>query len=460
MTNLKQKLIHSSCLDNANILVVGIGQTGVSIINYLSEKKLSFRVLDSRENPPNVERFKNSNFELILGGLFEEHFIWADTIILSPGISQNEPVIQNARANGKVIVGDIELFLNEVNAPVVAITGSNGKSTVTSMMDSIGQYSDQNIIVGGNIGIPALELLETEADLVILELSSFQLECIDSINFVTSVILNLSEDHMNRYETFDDYCAAKLKLLQSNGNIILNYDDQVIRQYSSLYKNKKNVYWFTLNEPVEAQFGVTEFDGQRWICVNEAGNFVKLLNCSELNVVGDHNITNAMVALMISRLSNLDETESIKALVNYKGLAHRSELIKNSNGIKWINDSKATNVGASSAAINGLKNDSLILIMGGQSKGQDFSLLNPVLQSNVKLVILFGEDAVLIDKALKKNIPRTIEANLEKSVARAKNNAKPGDIVLFSPACASFDMFDNYERRGERFIAIVKEFTS
>jgi len=460
MTNLKQKLIHSSCLDNANILVVGVGQTGVSIINYLSDKSLSFRVLDSRENPPNVEQFKNSNFELILGGLFEEHFIWADTIILSPGISQNEPVIQNARANGKVIVGDIELFLNEVNAPVVAITGSNGKSTVTSMMDSIGQYSDQNIVVGGNIGIPALELLETEADLFVLELSSFQLECIESINFVTSVILNLSEDHMDRYETFDDYCAAKLKLLQSNGNIILNYDDQVIRQYSSLYKNKKNVYWFTLNEPVEAQFGVTEFDGQRWICVNEAGNFVKLLNCSEFNVVGDHNITNAMVALMISRLSNLDETIVIEALVNFKGLAHRSELIKNSNGINWINDSKATNIGASSAAINGLKDDSLILIMGGQSKGQDFSLLNPVLQSNVKLVILFGEDAVLIDKALGKNIPRTIEANLEESVARAKNNAKPGDIVLFSPACASFDMFDNYERRGERFIAIVKEFTS
>jgi UDP-N-acetylmuramoylalanine--D-glutamate ligase len=460
MNKLKQKFTHSSYLDNANILVVGVGKTGASIINYLQTKNLSFRVLDSRENPPNVEQFNNKEFDLILGGLFEEHFIWADTIILSPGISQNEPVIQNALANGKVIIGDIELFINEVDIPVVAITGSNGKSTVTSMMDSIGQQLESNIVIGGNIGIPALELLGTATDLYVLELSSFQLECIDSMNFVTSVILNLSEDHMDRYETFNDYCTAKLKLLQSNGNIILNFDDKVIQQYSSLYKNKKNIYWFTLNKPLENQFGVVEFDGARWICFNDAGKLNKLLNCSKLAVVGDHNISNAMVAIIISHLSGLESKRVIKGLVEFKGLAHRSELIHNSHDIKWINDSKATNVGATSAAINGLKNESLIIIMGGQSKGQDFSVLNSVLKSNIKIIILFGEDAELINTALGKNIFCVVVSNLEKAVVCAIDSSESGDTVLFSPACASFDMFNNFEHRGECFVTIVKELTS
>ncbi|MFV2061370.1 MAG: UDP-N-acetylmuramoyl-L-alanine--D-glutamate ligase [Gammaproteobacteria bacterium] len=457
MNNLNQKQTYSSYLNNANILVVGVGKTGASVIKYLLEKSLSFRVLDSRENPPDIDQFRNRSFDLILGGLFEEHFVWADTIILSPGISQNEQVIRNARTNGKTIIGDIELFMNEVNTPVVAITGSNGKSTVTSMVDSIGSYSDSKIVVGGNIGIPALALLETAADLYVLELSSFQLEIVDAMNFVTSVILNLSEDHMDRYETFDDYCVAKLSLLKGSGNIILNFDDKVIRQYSAMYKDKKNIYWFTLNKPTENQYGIADFDGSRWICVNKSGELIKLLNCAELNVVGDHNITNAMVALMISQLSGIDNLGIQKGLINFKGLAHRTELIKTSHGVKWINDSKATNIGATSAAINGLKNKSIILIMGGQSKGQDFSVLNSEIKSNVKLIILFGEDANVIDNALDKMITRTVEENIEQAVAHAKSHSKSGDIVLFSPACASFDMFENFEHRGDVFINIVKD---
>lgn len=461
MNNLKYKITSSLCLENSNILVVGLGETGVSIIHYLLKKKLSFRVLDSRKNPPNSELFKNKGFEIILGGLFEEHFIWADIIILSPGVSENEPVIKNARENGKVIIGDIELFLNEVKLPVVAITGSNGKSTVTSMMASIGQITndDFKISIGGNIGIPALELLQKESDLVVLELSSFQLESVTSMNFHTSVILNLSEDHMDRYNSFQNYCEAKLKLLNGNGNFILNFDDKVIRQYSDLYESKTNVYWFTLNKPQKNQIGVVEQNGSKWICINEAGKNIKLLNISELNVVGDHNVSNAMVAIMISRLSNIDETSIKSGLRQFKGLPHRSQVIREYNGVKWINDSKATNVGATSAALSGYKHCSLILIMGGISKGQNFSVLNSVINSNVKLVILFGEDGELIGDALDKNIARIITSDLNLAVSIANNKSIPGDMILFSPACASFDMFDNFEHRGDSFVCIVEGIT-
>ncbi|MFV1982419.1 MAG: UDP-N-acetylmuramoyl-L-alanine--D-glutamate ligase [Thiohalomonadales bacterium] len=456
---MKHKIPSSLCLENSNILVVGLGKTGASIIEYLLKKKLSFRVLDSRENPPNFDLYKDKVKEIVTGGLFEKHFIWADIIILSPGISENEQVIKNARANGKLVVGDIELFLNEVKAPVVAITGSNGKSTVTSMMDSIGLYTNNKISIGGNIGIPALDLLQRETDLFVLELSSFQLETIESMNFVTSVILNLSEDHMDRYDSFENYCKAKLKLLKGNGNFILNFDDSVIRLYSELYENKKNVYWFTLNRPIKNQFGIIKQDGSKWICVNKSGELIKLLNCSELNVFGDHNISNAMVALMISRLFGIDSDKIKSGLTQFKGLPHRSQLVIDYNDVKWINDSKATNVGATIAAISGFKRHSIILIMGGQSKGQDFSKLNSVINSNVKLIILFGEDAEIINKALDKKIARKLLADLKTTICFANKNVIPGDIVLFSPGCASFDMFDNFEQRGDSFNSIVKEIT-
>ncbi len=456
MNNLNHKITQSSYLENSNILVVGLGITGASIIDYLLLKNLKFRVIDSRVTPPNIERYENKGFDIILGGLHEEHFVWADTILLSPGVSENELVIKNARNNGKIILGDIALFLNEVKAPVVAITGSNGKSTVTSMMDSIGQYTDINISIGGNIGIPALDILQYKSDLYVLELSSFQLDSLDVMSFKTSVILNLSEDHMDRYSSFDSYCRAKLKLLNGHGNFILNYDDPVIRQYSELYQTKENVFWFTLQEPSDNQIGIIEKDGSKWICVCEAGKLITLLNCAELNSVGDHNIANAMVALMISRLSGINNTTINLGLTQFKGLAHRSQLIQNKSGIRWINDSKATNVGATSAAISGFGNNSLILIMGGQSKGQDFSVLNSIIKSNVKLIILFGEDTPIIDAALNDNITRSVAVDLGAAVNMAKKNAVSGDIVLFSPACASFDMFNNFEHRGTQFISLVK----
>ncbi len=457
MNNLNHKITQSSCLENSNILVVGLGITGASIIDYLLSKNLKFRVIDSRVIPPNIERYKNKDFDIILGGLYEEHFVWADIILLSPGVSDNELVIKNARNNGKIILGDIALFLNEVKAPVVAITGSNGKSTVTSMMDSIGQHAEINISIGGNIGIPALDIMQYKSDLYVLELSSFQLDSLDVMDFKISVILNLSEDHMDRYNSFDSYCRAKLKLLNGQGHFILNYDDPVIRQYSEMYQTKENIFWFTLKEPSDNQIGIIEKNGIKLICVREAGKLITLLNCAELNVVGDHNIANAMVALMISRLSGIENASSKAGLSQFKGLAHRSQLIQNKSGIRWINDSKATNVGATSAAISGFENNALILIMGGQSKGQDFSVLNSIIKSNVKLIILFGEDAQIINTALNDNITRSIVVDLNAAINMAKKTAATGDTVLFSPACASFDMFKNFEHRGTRFISLVKE---
>ncbi len=461
MNNLNPKNSQSSFFENSNILVVGLGKTGVSVIEYLRQKDLSFRVIDTRINPPNIEQFKNQNIEIILGGLFEEHFIWADTIILSPGISESEPVIKSARAAGKNVIGDIELFLSEVNTPVVAITGSNGKSTVISMMASIGTFIDNQISIGGNIGIPALELLRQESALYVLELSSFQLETLNAINFKTSVILNLTEDHMDRYETFDDYCKAKLKLLDGTGDVILNFDDPVIQQYSDFISTKSDIklHWFTLNKPTENQYGIVESNGAKWICVNQTGRIIKLLNCSDLNVVGEHNIANAMVALMISTLSGI-ETDIIKnGIAEFKGLPHRSQVIKTKHNVKWINDSKATNIGATIAAISGLKDTSIILILGGQSKGQDFSILNNVISSNVKTVILFGEDAELIKSVLNNNINSIIEPNLTAVVQAAKTLAESGDVILFSPACASFDMFTSFEHRGDSFVALVEDTT-
>ncbi len=462
MNNLNPNNSHSSFFENSNILVVGLGKTGVSVIEYLLNKDLSFRVIDTRTNPPNIEQFKNLDIEIILGGLFKEHFIWADTIILSPGISENEAVIKTARATGKIVVGDVELFLNEVNSPVVAITGSNGKSTVTSMMGSIGKFSDNRISIGGNIGIPALQLLEHESALYVLELSSFQLESINSINFETSVILNLTEDHMDRYDTFDDYCRAKLKLLNGTGNVILNFDDPVIKHYSDLIssKNKIKVLWFTLNEPSDNQYGIVDYNGSKWICVNQAGEIIQLLNCSELNLVGEHNISNAMVALIVSRLSNIENDAIKNGIAQFKGLPHRNQLIKTSRNVKWVNDSKATNVGATSVAISSLKDTSIILILGGQSKGQNFSILNNIISSNMKMIILFGEDAELINSELSDNTNRVVESNLTDVVQQANKIAVSGDVVLFSPACASFDMFTSFEHRGDSFVKLVEEITS
>lgn len=464
MKTLKTPIDDNSTWLNANILVVGLGLSGCSTVNYLDQQGLSFRVVDSRSKPPAIEQMqaKYPHVDFIAGDFAEKHFFWADIVILSPGVSRKEQAIAYAIKQGKNVIGDIELFMQQVKHPVIAITGSNGKSTVTCMLDAIGKFSAKNIAIGGNIGVPALDLLIDKknvglVDLYVLELSSFQLESTTSLNFSCATILNITEDHMDRYSSMAEYITAKKRIMLNNGVLILNRDDETTQGFIDEIPARKNTILFSLQEPAISEYGVCEIMGEKWICVNQAGEYIKLFKCSQLLLPGKHNTANAIVAIIISRLHNIETNAIEKGLTVFKGLPHRSQIIHNINNIRWINDSKATNTGATQAAIKGMAGENIILIMGGQGKQQDFKPLSDIIKVNVKNVILFGEDAEIINESLVSAITRKIVVDLDNAIQYANQLAIPGDCILFSPSCASFDMFKNYEHRGEMFIKLVKD---
>ena len=434
-------------------LIIGLGKTGLSCARFLLEQGHAVAMMDTRKNPPYIDIVQNELPEVLLNkdGLNLKLMLESDVIVLSPGVDPRLPELKAARSHNIEVIGDIELFARSINQPVIAITGSNGKSTVTTMLTEMGRMAGKNIKVGGNIGIPALDLIaDPDPDFYILELSSFQLETVSSLNAYASVVLNISPDHLDRYEDIEQYQKTKAKVYIGSEVIVVNRDDNLSCECAEGFQNQTG---FTLNKPVGNDFGVNEERGEVYLARGKE----RLLSISDMQVIGEHNISNALAALALGHAMQLPMKAMLEALKRYSGLPHRCQLVTEKNGVKWVNDSKATNVGASIAAIKGLScGRDIILIAGGVAKGQEFFDLTPIFETHLKSLLLIGRDAKEISEVTPRDIPQQTARNMSDAVKKAKISAKEGDIVLLAPACASFDMYDNYEKRGDAFINAVE----
>jgi UDP-N-acetylmuramoylalanine--D-glutamate ligase len=440
-------------ISHKNCLIVGLGQTGLSCAQFLARRALSVAVMDTREQPPALSTLQQDYPQVLIktGGLDQAWLLQADMIVLSPGVDPRLPEIQAAAAAGIEIVGDIELFARYTQAPVVAVTGSNGKSTVTTLVALMAQLAGKEVLTGGNLGTPALDLLsETVPDFYILELSSFQLETVRSLNAFASVVLNVSPDHMDRYDSVEQYQQAKRKVFAGDGVMVINRDDPVV---SAMAESGRIQIGFSMQQSEGVDFGLLQHNGETWLA---EGN-EPLLAVSQLKIAGSHNLANALAALALGSAMALPMPAMLSALQEFKGLPHRCRLVRVLNDVRWFNDSKATNVGACVAAIAGLAGSGpIVLIAGGVGKDQDFSELSDSLKSAVRAVVLIGEDAKQIAAVVPASISQTYAENITDAVKQAQQLAHAGDSVLLSPACASFDMFSGYAERGEKFEQAVR----
>ncbi len=443
---------------NEMALIVGLGKSGLSAARALQALGVAFAVTDSRADPPGLAalRAECPNAPLYLGGFDPAAFAGAARLLVSPGVSVQTPLIAEAAARGVPVEGDIEWLARLTTTPIAAITGSNGKSTVTTLLGLMTERAGVRAAVGGNLGTPALELwLQTEGrhpnvapELYVLELSSFQLETTHSLNARVATVLNISPDHLDRYDSLEDYIAAKRRIFRGDGVMVINADDPVVM---AMVEAGREVQCFTLTEPGESDFGLRREDGEIWLAHGQE----RWIAASELQISGDHNLANALAALAMGHALGLARDGMLAALREFTGLAHRTTLVRERGGVRWFDDSKGTNVGATVAAVRGLPGQ-VVLIAGGDGKNQDFTPLRAALADKVRAVVLIGRDAPLIAAALGDSVPLHSVAGMVQAVARAAELAQPGDSVLLSPACASFDMFSGYEERGAVFAEAVR----
>ncbi|MBL8251129.1 MAG: UDP-N-acetylmuramoyl-L-alanine--D-glutamate ligase [Candidatus Competibacter sp.] len=439
-------------------LVVGLGKSGLSAARALAKLGADTAVTDSRRDPPGLAalRAECPDVPCHLGGFDPAPFAKAARLLVSPGVPVATPAIAETAARGIPVWGDIELLARLVRTPVAAITGSNGKSTVTTLLGEMAQRAGFRAAVGGNLGTPALELWLAEQDrpaveplaAYVLELSSFQLETTCSLNAKVATVLNISPDHMDRYATLDHYIAAKRRIFRGDGTMVLNADDPTV---AAMAEPGRPVLRFTLNPPGEGDFGLRQIGGETWL----ARGAEPWLAAAELKISGDHNLANALAALAMGHALGLRREGMLAALRSFAGLAHRTVLVLERDGVRWFDDSKGTNVGATVAAVRGLPGH-VVLIAGGDGKNQDFTPLRAALADKARAVVLIGRDAPLIAAALEDCVPVWSAADMEQAVDRAARCARPGDCVLLSPACASFDMYSGYEERGAVFAAAVR----
>jgi len=441
-------------------VIAGLGQTGWSVARFLAARGERFVVADSRVEPPLLERFREAfpDVPVHCGPFEDSQFIHADRLVLSPGIDTRQLPIRAAMANGVDVLGDVELFARALAEshdprPVVAITGSNGKSTVTTLVGALLKALGHHPAVGGNLGTPVLDLLADQtADCFVLELSSFQLETVRSLAPAVATVLNVSEDHLDRYDSFEDYAVVKGKIAEHAGQFVFNRDDHCSRRIAKTLSVPTISFGFDV--PEGEHLGFVEHSGTTWLA--QGGRL--LVPVTQLSMVGRHNYANALAALaLIQALGYQDLTNAdiIETLLTFEGLPHRCRRVAVIDEVTYIDDSKATNVGAALAAIDGISAP-VVLIAGGEGKGQDFSLLREPLAQKARGVVLIGRDAPLIASALQPAVLTDYALNMEAAVRQAAALAKPGDVVLLAPACASFDMFDDYAHRGECFTAAVR----
>ena len=433
-------------------VIVGLGKTGLSCFRYLSNQGLNVAITDSREEPPELLELK-TEFEsasVYLGQINEQVLLASDQIILSPGVSLDNKSIKLSIENNIPVFGDIELFCQKAQAPIIAVSGSNGKSTVTTIVAEMTRLAGLKTYVGGNIGIPALDLLsDSTPDLYVLELSSFQLETTYSLNAHASAVLNVSPDHMDRYSSFKDYVNAKKRIYSGQGLMVLNKDEEYIH---SIIDSKRDTIYFSLGAPEGENFGLINHNNEVWL---SQGN-EKIINKNQLKIKGEHNISNALAAMALAGSVNVPTNIMADVLKNFTGLEHRCQLVREIDNVSWYNDSKATNVGACIASITGLcELGNIILIAGGDSKGADLSGLNPIVKKYIKRVFLFGIDANKLADVMGSDVDKEFVNNMNEAVKGASKIADPDDIVLLAPACSSLDMYKNYQQRGDAFISAI-----
>lgn len=433
--------------------VIGTGITGLSVARFLAAQQQAFVLLDTRTTPPNLDKVKQEfpGITIECGELNLHTLLACDEIIVSPGVAVATPAIEQAKQAGIPVVGDIELFVRYAKAPIVAITGSNAKSTVTTLVGEMAKTAGINVAVGGNLGTPALELLDNAVELYVMELSSFQLETVTKLNAKVATILNISADHLDRYDNMRAYILAKLRVYFGAEHIVVNRKD--VLTHPPFAAGVKPVY-FGGNADF-GSFGLIEENGEEYL----AKNLTPLMPARDLTIRGRHNVDNALAALALGDAAGIPMDSMLTALKNFKGLKHRCEFVSVKKGVEFYNDSKGTNIGSTLAAVQGLARDpqQLIVILGGEGKGQDFTELAPALKAINSQVVLIGRDAPIIEHAVE-NVTRVTRAtSMQDAVNKAFNLANSGDAVLLSPACASFDMFKNYEDRGEKFCAAVQE---
>lgn len=433
-------------------LVVGLGVTGYSVVRYLTARGIDVSVLDTRAMPPLAGQLTESypNIKCYFGETQDHDLDATELVIASPGIGLREPVMRRLKKIGAYIVGDIELFVEENDKPLIAITGSNGKSTVTRLVGDMCDAASMQPLVAGNIGLPALDALTDEVvyDLAVLELSSFQLETITRLNAESAAILNISADHMDRYDSMGDYTLAKARILRGAHQLVLPRHDEGLKQIT----NNGELLSFDLDEPAnESEFGVRRESNHRWLVKGAQ----RLLRLSDVPLIGLHNVKNVLAAFALVDFLKLPIEKLITAVTSFRGLPHRMQTVAVSNDVTWVNDSKATNIGATSTALRNLEKD-IVWIAGGAGKGADFNELRDAISENVKSLILFGEDADRINESLVDLLPIIRVNNMAEAVEEAFKTAQENSIVLLSPACASLDMYKNFEHRGDDFVGHVE----
>ncbi|MGK0674301.1 MAG: UDP-N-acetylmuramoyl-L-alanine--D-glutamate ligase [Halothiobacillaceae bacterium] len=466
--------------NTANILIVGLGKTGLSVARFLARRGWPFAVADNRMEPPGLAALRADcpQAAVHLGPFDADLFTRFKTLVVSPGIAVAEPAIRAAAAAGAEIIGDIELFARHVRAPVIAITGSNGKSTVTTLVGELLRAAGRKVRVGGNLGTPALDLLvgSDDVEIYVLELSSFQLETTFTLEAAAAVVLNVSEDHMDRYPDLATYAKAKGRVYQGATVAVVNRDDDWSLRLARAAEPARTIS-FGLDVPAMGQWGMVETNprgadralpwsepaGARpgWVDVRGAQTWLAygdrcLVPVHELTLRGRHHMANALAALALIQAVGVEPSSAVlDALRRFAGLPHRSQFVGHFHGLDWVNDSKGTNVGATAAALAG-QTQPVVLIAGGQGKGQNFTVLRPLIAEKARGVVLIGQDADLIARDWAGAAPIVRAADMGEAVSMAVELGRPGDVVLLSPACASFDMFEGYAHRGEVFIAEVR----
>lgn len=440
--------------DGQRFLVAGLGASGVSAVRYLLSEGAEVHVWDAARNPPRLAEVRD---KLDGKNIFSSENI-ADCLgrpytagVVSPGIPLTHPLVKGLADAGVPVIGDIELFAraaNDANVPVIGITGSNGKSTVTTLVGEMAKLAGLCVGVGGNLGTPALDLLKPDAQLYVLELSSFQLETTRSLRCKAATILNLSQDHLDRHLTMENYGAIKARIFANCEHAVANREDAAVMALAPA-----GAMTFGVNAPAAAHYGLVDHHGELWLVVGD----VPLAPQSVLKIFGLHNAANALAALALADAAGIPRDSSLQALREFAGLPHRCEFVAETAGVAYFNDSKGTNVGSTLAAINGLPAP-ILWMAGGQGKGQDFSELREPLARKGRAAILFGEDAGKIEQDIAGALPVYQEPDMYAALQRARDLARQGDRVLLSPACASFDQFKSYVDRGEKFRAAVKGF--
>ncbi|HGO5850494.1 TPA: UDP-N-acetylmuramoyl-L-alanine--D-glutamate ligase [Mannheimia haemolytica] len=424
--------------ENKTVTIIGLGTTGLSCVDFFKKKNANIQVIDTRANPAGADKL-DGTIPLHTGGLNSEWLLKSDLIVISPGLAVATPEIQQAIQAGVEIVGDVELFCREAKAPIIAITGSNGKSTVTTLTTEMAKLAGIKVGMGGNIGVPVLSLLEGDYDLFVLELSSFQLETTYSLKAKAATVLNISEDHMDRYDSIADYRQAKLRIYDNAENIIVNGEDA---QTYPIQAVKKVIRFAEQN----AEYSLRN---QMLYSGDDA-----IIQTKQMLISGRHNEMNALAAMALAEAANVPREGIVKALQIYGGLPHRFQAVATNDGVRWVNDSKATNVGSTVAALNGLNiAGTLYLLLGGDGKAADFSELKPLINKPNIVCYCFGQDGAALAELSEQSV---LVETMQQAIEAIRPQLKKGDMVLLSPACASLDQFKNFEQRGEVFMALAQ----